>query len=241
MGIPVLFDAAALGSVSPADGAFLAAACSAEAVAGASASVGRISRQSHFAVDPISAVVAVVPQTEARLVGGDPLTGIAPLLDRMSIGFAAEDEIFDHRLPAGASMMIRWRGGISEADIWRAMVRWTSAGGRLILAGGIGRLTSVEGDEAPAGPLLSREKAGMRIAVVGVRGDSSAFREAVWEASKAVFGDGKEDGVWCLPLVGGDTLWLNRSSQQVRRMGRLLPSGSLVALPPSPAAPTPHH
>ncbi|MDX9975610.1 MAG: beta-galactosidase [FCB group bacterium] len=186
--------------------------------------------------DPKVEIYVYYPETAILLTKNDFLERLQPLRDRFDFGYQSDKQILDGGLEQ-AKALVLLHGSVSEAPVWDAIVQYVRDGGLVLYADGIGRLHTVEGDEAAHEALFGAAKDLGKGRVLTFAGDPNsedyrAFLSA--ELAKApelsadtramVAADGKPDKVYVTLSSTNELLWFSQAEA-----GATLPNGATLA------------
>jgi hypothetical protein len=96
---------------------------------------------------PLVEIAAYYPQTTIRLRGNEFLARAQELRRYMDFDFVSDQMILDRALRKYKALVFLW-GEVTEAPVLEAMRRWVEQGGIIVYPEAIGRLRTVEGDDA---------------------------------------------------------------------------------------------
>lgn len=186
---------------------------------------------------PIGEIYVYYPETTILLTKNDFLERLKPVRDAFDFGYLSDGQILDGGLKQ-AKALVLVHGNVAEAPVWDAVVQWVRAGGLLLYADGIGRLRTVEGDEAAHEALFGSAKdtgKGRALAFAGAADtpeyraflarELAAARELSPETRAMVAADGKPDRAYVTVCAPDELLWFNQGDADLQ-----LPDGT--ALPP---------
>lgn len=185
--------------------------------------------------DPLLEVAVYYPQTDIKLRGQKFLEPVMELRDRFDFGYMSDNQIRDGGLKS-VKALVMLQGTVAEGETWQRIAEWVRRGGLLLYADGIGRLETVEGQEAPLMRVIRGETTLGKGRVVHYRGAPDAAYMDLCAATlarapelsapvrAAIAADGKADGVFLAVTQPDTRLWLNTGVQPVTRDGHAIPA-----------------
>ncbi len=187
--------------------------------------------------EPIVEIAVYYPQTHIKLNGNDFLERLQTLRDRFDFAYVSDGMIRDGGLSRVKALLLL-HGNVSEAATWAKIADWVASGGLLIYAEGMGRLRSVEGDDAWHDRILKPSGKGRVLTFAGLS-TTREFRDFASKAlasapelsaatRKMVAADGAEDTVFVTLIEPGQLLWLNHSLNPVTKLGKMMPAWSIA-------------
>jgi Glycosyl hydrolase family 14 len=190
---------------------------------------------------PVVEIAVYYPQTHIKLNGNKFLGKVQPLRDRFDFGYMSDEQIRDGGL-VRVKALILMDGNVSEGAVWAAVTDWVRNGGVVLYADGMGRLRTVEGDEACHDALLGKEADHGKGRVETFAGDPDtveyraflaeklAQAEELLPATRAMAAlDGEEDGVFVTVCAPNELLWLNYTDQPVQKQGQEIAAYSITS------------
>ncbi len=189
---------------------------------------------------PIVEVAVYYPETFIKLSGTEFLKVLHPLRDCFDFDYMSDQQILDGGL-GRVKCLILLQGNVAEAPVWEKITAWVRSGGLLAYPEGMGRLRTVEGDEAAHTALFgdTADLGAGRILSFAGQGDNAAYRGFLSrrlpeskELSKAtramIAADGQEDNLFVSLVAPHRLLWLNYTKNPVRKGHKTLPPFAIV-------------